>query len=252
MQPPKPGSPAMPPIDLAPTLQAAAAVSPFLGVAATVLIHQGAVRLHARLGAPALLHPLLISIAAVALGLELLGLPYERYFESAEALHLLLGPVVVLLAVPLWRRLGEIRRLGPRLLPVLAVGAVSGIATSAGLALLLGAPDSLVATLAPKSVTTPVAIGLAETMGGVPAVTALVVILTGLAGATLGPPALRLIGVRDARARGLGLGVGAHAIGTARAFQTDETLGTYASLGMILNALATAGLFAAFSLLAAG
>ena len=212
---------------------------PFLGIAATLLIHVVSIRVHGLLGSPTFLHPLLIAITFVAVCLAMSGVPYQTYFRSAEPLHLLLGPVVVILAVPLWRNLNSIRQLGLSTLPVLTIGALAGILTAAGFAWLLGAPNELVATMAAKSVTTPVAIGLSESLGGVAALTALVVILTGLFGATVSLPVLRSIGIRDVRALGLAMGISAHAIGTARAFQINQTLGAYASLGMILNALAT-------------
>jgi len=216
--------------------------TPFFGIAVTVGAYVAAVRFHRALGSPILLHPLLIAIVGIALSLKLMGVPYERYFLSAEPLHLLLAPVVVLLAVPLWRQLGAIRDLGPGLVLVLLVGAVTGIATSAGVALLLAAPDQLVSTLAPKSVTTPVAISLSESLGGIPAITALVVVLTGLAGATFGWPLLKSCGLHDPRAKGFAMGVASHVIGTARVLQINPVAGAFSSLGMILNAVMTAGL----------
>jgi predicted murein hydrolase (TIGR00659 family) len=216
--------------------------TPFLGIAITFGVYFASVKVHRALGAPLFLHPLLIAIAAVAVSLYVMRIPYDHYFRAAEPLHLLLGPVVVLLAVPLWRQLAAIRALGPGLLVILFIGATTGIATSAGVALLLAAPGDLVSTLAPKSVTTPVAIKLSESLGGVPAITALVVILTGLVGATFGWPLLHALGIVDRRAKGFAIGVAAHAIGTARVFQIDEKAGAFSSLGMILNAIMTAAL----------
>jgi hypothetical protein len=130
---------------------------------------------------------------------------------------------------------------------VLFIGAIVGIATSAGMAMFFGATDQLVSTLAPKSVTTPVAIKLSEGLGGVPAITALIVILTGLVGATIGWPLLKALGIRDVRAKGFAIGIAAHVIGTARVFQIDQQGGAFSSLGMILNALMTAALIGAAS-----
>jgi predicted murein hydrolase (TIGR00659 family) len=223
--------------------------TPFLGIAITFGIYFAATKLHKMMDEPVFLHPLLVSIAGIATTLHATSIPYERYFQSSEPLHLLLGPVVVLLAVPLWRQFGAIRALGTGLIVVLLAGAITGIATSAGVALMASAPRELVATLAPKSVTTPIAIELSENLGGVPAITALVVILTGLVGATFGWPLLEALGVSDPRAKGFAIGVGAHAIGTARVFQIDQKAGAFASLGMILNALLTAALIGAVRLL---
>jgi predicted murein hydrolase (TIGR00659 family) len=230
------------PDGLAPTFQIMSAQAPFMGIAITFGAYFASTKLYQVMGSPIFAHPLLIAIAAVALTLNLSSVPYELYFQSAEPLHLLLGPVVVLLAVPLWRQLNAIRDLGPKLLLVLFIGAVTGVATSAGVALLLAAPAELVSTLAPKSVTTAVAINLSESLGGVPAITAVVVILTGLVGATFGWPLLHALRICDPRAKGFAIGVASHVIGTARVFQIDQKAGAFSSLGMILNALMTASL----------
>lgn len=230
------------PDGLASTFQTISAQAPFVGIAMTFGVYLVSTKLYQLMGSPAFAHPLLIAIAAIALCLNIFSVPYELYFRSSKPLHLLLGPIVVLLAVPLWRQLTAIRELGPKLLLVLLIGALAGIATSAGIALLLAAPAELVSTVAPKSVTTAVAINLSESLGGVPAITAVVVILTGLVGATLGWPMLHALGIRDARANGFAIGVASHVIGTARAFQIDQKAGAFSSLGMVLNALMTTAL----------
>jgi predicted murein hydrolase (TIGR00659 family) len=227
---------------LASMFQLMCAQAPFLGITITLGAYVASTKLYRAMGSPIFVHPLLIAIAAIAVCLKLMSLPYEVYFESAEPLHLLLGPVVVLLAVPLWRQLNAIWDLGPKLVLVLVIGAVTGIVTSAGIALLFAAPAELVSTLAPKSVTTAVAINLSESLGGIPAITAVVVILTGLVGATFGWPVLHAVGIRDPRAKGFAIGVASHVIGTARVFQIDQKAGAFSSLGMILNALMTAAL----------
>lgn len=229
-------------IELADAFRMLSGTTPFFGIALTFGIYIVANKLYRAAGAPVFLHPLLIAIAGIAVALHVSGIPYASYFRSAEPLHALLGPVVVLLAVPLWRQLAAIRELGARLVIILFVGALTGIATSAGIALLLSAPAELVASIAPKSVTTPVAIKLSEGLGGVPAITAVVVILTGLVGATFGWPLLHMARIRDRRAKGFAIGVASHVIGTARVFQIDQKAGAFSSLGMILNALMTASL----------
>lgn len=229
-------------IEPADAFQMLSGLTPFFGIALTFGVYIAANKLYTAAGAPVFLHPLLIAIAGIAVALLVSGIPYDAYFRSSEALHLMLGPVVVLLAVPLWRQLSAIRALGMRLFIILLIGAVTGIATSAGIAMLFEAPIELVASIAPKSVTTPVAIKLSESLGGVPAITAVVVILTGLVGATFGWPVLHAAGIRDPRAKGFAIGVASHVIGTARVFQIDQKAGAFSSLGMILNALMTASL----------
>lgn len=221
--------------------------APVLAIAGTFVAYAAAARLHRAVGSPVWLHPLLLAIVAVASALYCLDISYDGYFQSAQPLHMLLGPVVVLLAVPLWRQLSAIRQIGSKIVPVLAIGALTGIVTSAGIAVLLGAPGDLVSSITPKSVTTPVAINLSEGLGGLPAVTALVVILTGLVGASLGFPVLKLAGITDPRAQGFAVGVASHVIGTARAIQIDQVAGAFSSLGMILNALMTTALIGLFS-----
>lgn len=218
------------------------------GIALIFLTYWLSTKLHQALGSPMILHPLLIAVAIVAVSLHLLPIPYELFFDSVEPLHLLLGPVVVLLAVPLWRQLAAIHTIGFRLLPVLLIGSLTGIATAAGVAFLLGAPEELIATLSIKSVTTPVAMELSESLGGVPAITSMTVILSSLVGASIGWPLLVAFGLTDPRAMGFAIGVGANVLGTARAFQINQVAGAFSGLGMILNAVMTTGLIALYRL----
>ena len=151
-----------------------------------------------------------------------------------------LGPATVALAVPLYEALPTLRR---ALLPVLAalvVGSVTAVVSAVGIAVLLGAAPETVRSLAPKSVTTPIAMAIARSIGGAPSLAAVFVILTGSVGALTGTALLDRVGVRDARARGLALGVAAHGMGTARAFQASLETGVFATLGMTLNAVVTA------------
>jgi putative effector of murein hydrolase len=210
-----------------------------LALAGTVAAYSLAVAVSDRLGRPALLNPVLVAIALVAAVLALTGTEYDDYFAAAQPLHVLLGPATVALAVPLHRQRARIRA---ALLP-LAAGLVAGVVGSVGAALLvprlLGAPDVVVLSLGPKSATTPVAIGLAEQVGGLPSLAAALAILTGIGGAVAGPRLLDLCRVRDPAARGFAMGVASHGIGTARALQDGEQQGAFAGLGLGLGALAT-------------
>jgi putative effector of murein hydrolase len=146
----------------------------------------------------------------------------------------------VALAVPLFRNRRDVRL---RLLPIvvaLLVGSITGIGVSVGLAILLGGDAALIATVAPKSVSTPVAMGIAQKLGGVPSLTAVIVIVTGIVGAMTATPLLNALRVRDPRTRGFSVGIAAHGIGTARAFQVSPLAGTFAGIAMALNALVTA------------
>ncbi|MEX2453702.1 MAG: LrgB family protein [Rhodospirillaceae bacterium] len=152
----------------------------------------------------------------------------------------MLGPAVVALAVPLYQHFAEVRR---TLLPMacaLLAGVLTAIVSAVGIATLLGASVETVASLAPKSVTSPIAMGIAREIGGLPSLTAGFVILTGILGAMLATPLFNAMGLRDWRARGFGIGIAAHGIGTARAFQVNPLAGTFAAIAMGLNGVATA------------
>jgi putative effector of murein hydrolase len=147
--------------------------------------------------------------------------------------------MVVLLAVPLCRQFGLIRRAGRSMGLALVIGSVVALSSALFLPVINGAAPILIATLAPKSATTAVAVEVTERIGGIPGLTAVIVISTGIFGAAFGPPIMEAAGIRDERAQGFALGVASHAIGTARAFQISEKAGVFASVGMILNALLT-------------
>lgn len=222
---------------------------PWFGLAATIAAYGLAIRINQVFCGPALLHPVLVATALVAALLHITGMPYEAYFAQSRLLHAALGPVVILLAVPLYRNAARIRASGGALVVALPVGAMVALATALALPLLADASVEVLATLGPKSVTTAVAIQLSEGLGGNAALTALIVISTGIFGAVFGPCMLAFAGVRDQRAIGLALGVASHVIGTARAFQISDVAGAFATLGMILTALATTALMSLFLLI---
>ncbi|KEP68664.1 membrane protein [Thioclava dalianensis] len=183
-----------------------------------------------------------VVVAVVILGGVLLstGTPYQRYFDGAQFVHFMLGPATVCLAVPLYLNWPKVRR---AILPIaagLVVGSATAILSVLAIAKAMGAGPVLLASLAPKSVTAPVAIGISQELGGEPSLTAALVLITGMIGAITVTPMLNLLGFRDWRARGLAVGVAAHGIGTARAFQVHETAGAFASIGMGMNAVLTA------------
>ena len=187
-----------------------------------------------------LANPVLIAVILLGAMLWASGTPYATYFEGAQFVHFLLGPATVSLAVPLH---AQGARLKSAALPVLAAvltGSVVAMVSALGIAWALGADAQLLATLAPKSTTAPVAIGIAESLGGSPTLAAVLVILTGITGALIATPLLNALGFKDWRARGLAVGTAAHGIGTARAFQVHPTAGAFAGIGMGLNAILTA------------
>lgn len=187
-----------------------------------------------------LVNPVLVAVAVLAPLLWLTGTSYATYFEGAQFVHFLLGPATVCLALPLWENLARVRK---ALLPIAAAllaGSVTAVVSALAVGRALGLEGDIMASLAPKSATAPVAIGISETLGGSPTLTAVLVILTGIIGAVAATPLLNLLGLRDWRARGFAVGVAAHGIGTARALQVNPSAGAFAGLGMGLNAVLTA------------
>nr|WP_281373151.1 LrgB family protein [Kineococcus aurantiacus] len=198
----------------------------------------GAGELHRRLGRPALLAPVLVTMVVVAVVLEVLRIPYAEYLASVSVLTLLLGPATVALALPLLRsgRALLADRLAV-LLTLVVTGAVS-VTVTVGALVALGAPDDLVLTTLPRSVTTPVALTVGETIGANTTLAVVLTLVSGVLGATAGPWLLDRVRVRDPRARGFAIGVAAHGIGTSRALAKSDVAGGWSSAAMVLNALA--------------
>ena len=185
-------------------------------------------------------NPVLIAVTLLAVVLYSTATPYQTYFEGAQFVHFMLGPATVALAAPLYGNLSKIRRSAIPMLCALLAGSTTAILSALGVAYALGVRGEVLLSIAPKSVTAPVALGISESIGGSPTLTAVLVIITGVMGAVMATPLLNLLGVTDWRARGFSVGVASHGIGTARAFQVNETAGAFAGIGMGLNALLTA------------
>lgn len=213
--------------------------SPALPAVVTLAAYVAAESLYARTRM-AVLHPVLVAVLALLGFLRLTGLSYATYAQGTRVISVWLGPAVVALGVNLYDQRTAIVRMGRRMVLALGVGAVVGIVTAVGIARVLGASPRVLASLAPKSVTTPIAMAIAERAGGIPPLTAVVVIAVGVLGAAVGPPWLRLLRVRDAGAWGLAMGAAAHGVGTARAMEEGPTEGAASALAIGLNGLATA------------
>jgi predicted murein hydrolase (TIGR00659 family) len=214
--------------------------SPLLFLTLTLAAFQAGSWVYERSGHKPFLNPVMTAVILLVAILTLTGTPYPTYFEGAQFVHFLLGPATVALAIPLYRQFERVRRSALALLLSLISGSLTAIGTAVGLGWALGASRETLLSLAPKSVTAPVAMGITEQLGGLPSLTAVLVILTGILGAVIGPMVLNLLRIRDWRARGLALGTASHGIGTARALQVNELAGAFSGLAMGLNALATA------------
>ena len=216
------------------------AASPLLGLTMTLLAYQGATWLHRRSGGHPLANPVLLAVAVLVALLALTGTSYQTYFDGAQFVHFLLGPATVALAIPLYAQLDRLRRMALPLLGALLVGSLTAALSAVAIGGLLGASEATQLSLAPKSVTTPIAMGIAERIGGLPSLTAILVIATGILGAMGASFIYRALKIEDDAVRGFALGIASHGIGTARAFQESEQAGAFAALAMGLNGLMTA------------
>ena len=212
---------------------------PLFGLGITLGVYQLAVAGYERTRSM-LLQPVLFSMVVLVAILLLTGLDYAEYSASVSPLTLLLGPTTVALAVPLYLNLRRIRQLLMPILVTLLVGGVFATLFGVLLAWLLGAERLVLMTLAPKSVTSPIAMLVADEIGGVAALAAVFVMITGVLGAMFGPALLDLCRVRHPAARGMAMGMTAHAVGTSRALQEGEECGAFSALAMSLMGVATA------------
>ena len=214
--------------------------SPLLGLTLTLLTYQAGLWVFKRSGQHALANPVLIAIVLIGTFLWLSGVPYAKYFEGAQTVHFLLGPATVALAVPLFTQWKNLKRMALPLLVALFAGSAAAAFSAMAIAHLLGASAETVRSLAPKSVTTPIAMGIAEKIGGLPSLTAVLVVLTGITGAACFPALFRLLRIRRHATQGFAVGLAAHGLGTARAFLSSEEMGAFAALAMGLNGILTA------------
>lgn len=214
--------------------------SPLLHLTLTLVAFQIGLALYKRGGMSPLLNPVLLAVVVVVTILAASGTSYQTYFAGAQFVHFLLGPATVALALPLYRQIDSVRRSAVAILISILAGSLTAIVTAVGIAWLLGGSRDVLISLAPKSVTAPVAMGITEQLGGLASLTAVLVIVTGITGAMLGTYVLNALRIRDWRARGLAMGTASHGIGTARALQVNRIAGAFSGLAMGLNALATA------------
>ncbi len=219
------------------------AATPLAGLTLTLVAYGIAWWCYVRTGMHPVANPVLISVGLIVITLWVTGTSYQTYFGGAQFVHFLLGPAVVGLAVPLARAWRNVRKLAVPIAGALVVGSSVALVSTLVIANALGATPATLLSLAPKSVTAPIAMGIAEKIGGLPALAAVFAVTTGVIGAALGKYVLDACRVRDWRARGFALGLAAHGIGTARAFQVNGDAGTYASLAFALHGFIAAILF---------
>ena len=206
--------------------------TPLFGLTATLAVYVLATLLYARVGHAPWANPVLLSVVTLGVLLTLSRTPYPVYFSGAQFIHFLLGPAVVALAWPLWQRRLELRgHAAPLLLAALAGGGAASVSAVA-LGWAVGLPEDVLRSLAPKGATAPVAMGIAAQIGGIPALSAVFAVVTGLVGAVSGKYLFDWLGIAPMPARGYALGTAAHGIGAARAMQVHPDAGAYAGLAL--------------------
>ena len=211
---------------------------PWLSLAATVVLYACAKRLYTK--RPRIYFSPLLTVPALLAALLLTApISYETYHSGAKWLNLMLQPATIAVAVPLYKYRHLLKKHAVEIVPSVFFGSVIAMISSAWIAGGLNIDKQLVGSLIPRSVTTPIAMDISRLTGGVPAVTAVIVILTGILGSLLGPLVIRYLKIDSEIARGVLLGTSSHAVGTVRAFQFSPTTGTVACVSMILAALIT-------------
>jgi putative effector of murein hydrolase len=211
--------------------------TPLFGLTATLVVYVLVHAAHERLGRPTWANTVLWSVLLLGLVLLATATPYPRYFAGAQFVHVLLGPAVVALGWPLWQRRAELRRRGLALVLASLIGGTAAAVSAVALGWALGLPDEVLRSVAPKSVTSAVAMGITERLGGMPALTAVLTAVTGMVGALSARPLLNALRIHDWPVRGFALGTAAHGIGAARALQVHADAGAYAGLALGLQAI---------------
>ncbi|AKG70688.1 MULTISPECIES: CidB/LrgB family autolysis modulator [Serratia] len=204
----------------------------------TLVVFYAARKLAQKLHMP-LLNPLLVSMAVIIPLLLLTGIPYERYFQGSKILNDLLQPAVVALAFPLYEQIHQIRARWKSIITVCFIGSMTAMISGGAIALLMGAKPEIAASILPKSVTTPIAMAVAESIGGIPAISAVCVIFVGILGAVFGHSLLSLLRINTNSSRGLAMGTASHALGTARCVEMDYQQGAFSSLALVICGIIT-------------
>lgn len=215
------------------------ATSPLLWLAGTLVVWLAANGIAGLSPGNPLLNPIMLSIAVIAIVLLVAGIDYGTYFEGAQFIHFLMGPATVALGIPLYEKLSLVKSNLVPLLAALFMGSLTAVGSMVFLSHLFGFTPTVVASLAPKSTTAAVAMAISSGLKGDPALTAAVVVLTGICGAIIVTPMMNAMRIRDYSARGFAVGLTSHGIGTARAYSVDPVAGLFSGIAMGLNAVLT-------------
>lgn len=216
------------------------AASPLFGLVLTLVFYQAAQSLYRHFNHNPLLNPVALSVLAIIGVLLVFDISYELYFEGAQFIHFLLGPATVALAIPLYQYRQTLKTLWLPIILATTIGLLAAGLSAYWIAQWLGASQETLMSLVPKSVTAPVAMGIAEKNGGLATLTAAFVVLTGILGAMLGPWVFKWMQLKDDRVKGIAMGVSAHGLGTAKSFQLSAQMGAFSGLAMALTAFISA------------
>ncbi|MEJ8322345.1 MULTISPECIES: CidB/LrgB family autolysis modulator [Kosakonia] len=204
----------------------------------TLAVFFAARKLAARFKLP-LLNPLLVAMVVIIPILLVTGIPYDHYFQGSKILNDLLQPAVVALAFPLYEQLHQIRARWKSIITICFIGSMVAMFSGTAVALLMGATPEIAASILPKSVTTPIAMAVGGSIGGIPAISAVCVIFVGVLGAVFGHTLLNLMRITTKSARGLAMGTASHALGTARCAELDYQEGAFSSLALVICGIIT-------------
>jgi predicted murein hydrolase (TIGR00659 family) len=213
---------------------------PVFGIAISVLAYTGAQLVHQRFRR---LHPLFLCAGFIIIILLCFHIPYESYKVGGDILTLLLGPATVALGVPLYKNAGLIKKHITGILTAVVIGSVAGITSAAAIVGLLGGSHEIMLSMMPKSVSSPIAIEISRQLGGLPELTAVLTVLTGLFGSMFGKSILRWFGMKDGVSIGIAIGTAAHGIGTAKLLKDSEIQGSMGGFAMGLAGIVTSLLF---------
>ena len=213
---------------------------PLFALIITLATYQLGYLLYVRAKRNPLVNPVAISVIMTCLAIDVLDMPYEKYFEGAQFVHFLLGTATVALAVPIYHGFKRMQGKIFHIWVALTVGSTVSIASAVAIAKLMGATDNIVGSMYAKSVTAPIAMGIAERLSVSPTLTAVFTVITGMLGAILAPYILNAVKVQQWWIRGTAIGVSAHGLGITRAFSVNEEAGIYASMAMGLNGVISA------------
>lgn len=214
--------------------------SPLLWLTVTLVVYVSSVKLYQKLKYNPLALPVLTSVCIIVTLLVFSDTSYETYFSGVKLLHFLIGPATVALAIPLYHQLPKLISLWRPLSISLVIGALTGLVSSGIITASFGGSADMIISLLPKSTTMPIAMAISEHFGGTPSLTAVSVALTGIVGSIVALPVFHLLRIEDPVAKGVAMGVSAHAIGTARIIQFDEAMGAFSALAMSVTGILTA------------